>query len=284
MDIKYLINGEKTIQPGKKMEQYPISSKESPTDLRVERVSGEKGMDLDAIYQKPQRQRILIVDDDADTVQLLKEILRVEGFDVYGATSRDEALRKCAEIPPNLVLLDLMMPDYDGWDTFDHLRKVTNAPVIVISAKDSKNEVVHGLQLGIDDYLTKPFFNAEVVARIRTVLRRAASNEATDKLVFPNVDLVVDRANQEVFYRGHPVHLSKREFAILAALAGHAPRSVSNETIAREVWGEDSPEARKRIKYLIYLLRKKLEKQPSVPELIMNNEAYGYRLEIQPEG
>lgn len=263
------------------MEQETISSKGNTIEPRPSRLASEKGMDLDAFYQKPQRPRIMIVDDDPDTVQLLKEILRNEGFDVYGATSRDEALRKSAEIPPNLVLLDLMMPDYDGWDTFDHLRSVTNAPVIVISAKDSKDDIVHGLQLGIDDYLTKPFFNAEVVARIRTVLRRASSSETTDRLAFPNVELVIDRANQEVYYHDTLVHLSRREFAILACLAGHAPRSVSNETIAREVWGEDSPEARKRIKYLIYLLRKKLESKPSEPTLILNNEAYGYRLQAQ---
>jgi DNA-binding response OmpR family regulator len=265
------------------MDNYPIFSKEDTSSSRPFQAPAEKGLDLDTIYQKPGRQRILIVDDDVDTIQLLKQILRVEGFDVYGAISRDEALRKCAEIPPNLVILDLMMPDHDGWDTFDHMRKVTSAPVIVISAKDSKDDIVHGLQLGIDDYLTKPFFNAEVVARVRTVLRRSASNEPTDRLVFPSINLVVDRANQEVFYNNRPVHLSRREFAILASLAGHAPRSVSNETIAREVWGEDSPEARKRIKYLVYLLRKKLESQPSEPELILNNEAYGYRLQTQPE-
>jgi DNA-binding response OmpR family regulator len=263
------------------MEQNTITSKENSPETRPGRSSTDKGLDLDQYYQRPQRPRIMIVDDDPDTVQLLKEILRTEGFDVYGATSRDEALRKSAEIPPNLVLLDLMMPDYDGWDTLDHLRSVTNAPVIVISAKDSKDDIVHGLQLGIDDYLTKPFFNAEVVARIRTVLRRAANNEVTDRLTFPNVDLVIDRANQEVYFHDTLVHLSRREFAILTCLAGHAPRSVSNEAIAREVWGEDSPEARKRIKYLIYLLRKKLEKTPSEPELILNNEAYGYRLQTQ---
>jgi two-component system, OmpR family, KDP operon response regulator KdpE len=263
------------------MDQNSISSKENSAEARFNRSPSEKGLDLDAYYQRPQRPRIMIVDDDPDTIQLLKEILRSEGFDVYGAMSRDEALRKSAEIPPNLILLDLMMPDYDGWDTFDHLRSVTNAPVIVISAKDSKDDIVHGLQLGIDDYLTKPFFNAEVVARIRTVLRRASAGEVTDRLAFPHVQLIIDRASQEVYFHDQLVHLSRREFAILACLAGHAPRSVSNEAIAREVWGEDSPEARKRIKYLIYLLRKKLEKTPSEPELILNNEAYGYRLQTQ---
>src|SRR5512133_2415652 len=141
-----------------------------------------KGLDLDQLYEQPDRPRILIIDDDADTIQLLKELLRSEGFDVYGARNRDEALKKIAEIPPNLVLLDLMMPDHDGWATFGALREVTNAPVIVISAKDNKDDIVHGLQLGVDDYMTKPFFNAEVVARIQTVLRRARTLETMNQL------------------------------------------------------------------------------------------------------
>lgn len=268
------------------MDKSPVSSKDGNTGVRVPKLGMDKGVDLDAIYMRPQRQRILIVDDDPDTIQLLKEILRNEGFDVYGALSRDEALQKSAEMPPNLVLLDLMMPDFDGWNTYDHLRQITNAPVIVISAKDSKEDIVRGLQLGIDDYLTKPFFNAEVVARVRTVLRRSSGSEPVDRLVFPDIDLVIDRANQEVFFHSRSLHLSRREFAILVSLAVHAPRSVSNETIAREVWGEDTPEARRRIKYLIYLLRKKIEKKPAEPQLILNNESYGYRLQSQivPEG
>ena len=263
------------------MDQNKVPSSEVKNASRPERSLGERGIDLDTLYERPKRYRILIVDDDPDTVQLLKEILKAEGFDVYGAHDRDEALRKISEIPPNLVLLDLMMPDYDGWSTYDQLRRITNVPVIVISAKDSKDEIVHGLQIGIDDYLTKPFFNAEVVARIHTVLRRAASAESSDRLVFPEIDMVIDRVNQEVFFHGAQVHLSRREFSVLACLAGHAPRSVNNEIIAREVWGEDSPEARKRIKYLVYLLRKKIEPQPSAPVYILNNEAYGYRLQTQ---
>ena len=240
-----------------------------------------KGLDLDQLYEQPDRPRILIIDDDADTIQLLKELLRSEGFDVYGARNRDEALKKTAEIPPNLVLLDLMMPDHDGWETFTSLREVTNAPVIVISAKDNKDDIVHGLQLGVDDYMTKPFFNAEVVARIKTVLRRARSLENMNQLVFPDIGLEIDLENQEVYLKGEPVHLTHRELAVLVSLAKHAPKSVTHETISREVWGEESPQAYKRIKYLVYLLRKKLEPDPGKPVLILNNEAFGYRLQTR---
>jgi DNA-binding response OmpR family regulator len=241
---------------------------------------GEKGLDLDTLYDRQGRQRILIIDDDPDTIMLLKEILRAEGFDVYGARSCDEALSKAGEFPPQLILLDLMMPDHDGWDTFGYLRELTNAPVIVVSAKDTKDEIVKGLQIGIEDYIVKPFFNAEVVARVRNILRRAPVPENQRRFIFPDVNLVIDMDGQEVKLDGAAVHVTPREFAVLSVLARHAPRNTSNETIAEEVWGQDSPLARKRIKYIIYLIRKKLEKDPSAPVLIVNNEAYGYSLQV----
>ncbi|MDD5369992.1 MAG: response regulator transcription factor, partial [Anaerolineaceae bacterium] len=193
-----------------------------------------------------------------------------------------EALRKVADFPPHLVLLDLMMPDHDGWETFDALRKVTTAPVIVVSARDNKDDIVKGLSLGIDDYLTKPFFNAEVVARVKTVLRRARTSTTMQLMAFPDVSLTIDTDDQEVSLKGNLLHLTPREYAVLLVLARRAPRGVSNQVIAREVWGEDSFGARKRIKYLVYLLRKKIESEPSQPKLILNHEAYGYRLQATP--
>jgi len=241
------------------MNNLPFSSTRYQEDTQTDLYRpAAKGLDLDQLYEQPDRPRILIIDDDADTVQLLKELLRSEGFDVYGGRNRDEALKKIAEIPPNLVLLDLMMPDHDGWETFTSLREVTNAPVIVISAKDNKDDIVHGLQLGVDDYMTKPFFNAEVVARIKTVLRRARTLETMNQLVFPEIGLELDLENQEVYLKGEPVHLTHRELAVLISLAKHAPKSVTHDTIAREVWGEDSPQAYKRIQYLVSLIRKML--------------------------
>ncbi|MCL4561085.1 MAG: response regulator transcription factor [Chloroflexi bacterium] len=237
-----------------------------------------QGIDLDLIYGMPTRQRVLIVDDDPDTVELLKEVLRMGGFDVIGALGCGEALKKCTTLAPNLILLDLMMPDIDGWQTFRYLREMTEAPVIIVSAKDRKEDVVKGLQIGVDDYVTKPFFNAEVIARVNTVLRRVKTATTTNQYVFPDAELVINLENQEVAIRNKPVHMTVREFSVLAVLAKQAPRNVSYETIANEVWGEDSENTRKRIKYLIYLLRRKLEKDPSHPTLILNNEAFGYKL------
>ena len=160
--------------------------------------SASRGIDLDLIYGMANRSRVLIIDDDPDMVGLLKEILRTAGFDVVGALGCREALKKCTDFPPSLIMLDLMMPEIDGWQTFSSLREVTSAPVIVVSAITNKEEVVHGLQIGADDYVTKPFFNAEIVARVNSVLRRAKSSELPDRYSFPEFNLVINIDTKEV--------------------------------------------------------------------------------------
>lgn len=237
-----------------------------------------RGADLDLIYGMDTRQRALIIDDDPDTVGLLKEVLRGAGFDVAGAMDCHEALKKATDFPPNVILLDLMMPEIDGWRTYDYLREITSAPVIMVSAMTAKEAVVKGLQIGADDYVTKPFYNAEVVARVNTVLRRNRTTEPPRRYVFPAIGMVIDLETQEISLRGQPIHLTAREYAVLVSLARRAPRSVSCETIVTEVWGEDSQAARRRIKYLIYLLRRKLETDPDHPMLIQTGELSSYRL------
>src|SRR5512140_2033064 len=130
------------------------------------------GADLDEVYAS-NRKRILVVEDEPDTVLLLKHMLRGAGYNVLGATSGQEALKKFSEVKPNLVLLDLMMPGMDGWETYRYLRQMSDVPVMILSAIASKDEVVRALRAGVDDYLTKPFVNAEVVARVEAILRRA---------------------------------------------------------------------------------------------------------------
>ena len=237
------------------------------------------GIDLDAIYGSNERQRVLIVDDDPDTVSLLKQIISRAGFDVISALGCQEAVRKCTEFPPQMILLDLMLPEIDGWQTYDYLRHITSAPVIIVSAIDRKEDVVRGLQIGADDYITKPFFNAEVIQRVRTVLNRIKSAEPSAQLVFPDIELTINLETQEVAYRRTAFHLTGREFTLLAALAKRSPNLVSARTLGLEIWGEDSPDTRKRIKYLVYLLRKKMEADPAIPKLIPLGPRSGYRLD-----
>jgi DNA-binding response OmpR family regulator len=238
----------------------------------------ELGVDLDAV-ESADRQRVMVVDDEPDTVFLLKQVLRIAGFNVLSATSGEEALNKLAVTQPDLVLLDLMMPDMDGWATFQNLRQKTNIPVIVVSALGSKEDVTSGLDRGVDDYISKPFYNAEVAARVKAVLRRTQSPAEVSRFVFPFIDLTVDLLNQEVLYCNQKVHLSQKEFAVLSIIAKHAPAIVSYETISMTVWGEDTPDVRKRTKYLIYLLRCAFNEVKPESKLLLNVDRLGYKLQ-----
>lgn len=236
------------------------------------------GADLDEVYAS-NRKRILVVEDETDTIFLLKHILRSAGYNVLGATSGQEALKKFGEVKPNLVLLDLMMSGMDGWETYRYLRQMSDVPVMIVSAISNKDEVVRALRMGVDDYLTKPFLNAEVVARVEAILRRANSGiQDIDRLLFPDVDLIVDFRTQEILHCGQRVQLTGREFSIMALLARSAPAIVAYHDIAMQIWEEDTAEARNRIKYLVHLLRRKFQKLPGKPDFIENVDRLGYKL------
>lgn len=250
-----------------------------PTEYR-DGVVSQRGMDLDTIQTSPSAQRALIIDDDPDTVDLIKIIFRNAGMDVVGAFSGKEAIQKCTDSLPSVILLDLMMPDMDGWETFHNIRQMTDVPIIVVSADTKKENVVKGLNIGFDDYVTKPFFPPELVARVNTVLRRASGDAPLTKRVYPEIDLTIDFETHEIQLRGEDIHLSSREFALLEVLAVKAPRLVRYEEIATKIWDSDNYKVRNRIKYLIYLLRQKVELDPNDPQLIINREGLGYQLNI----
>lgn len=235
------------------------------------------GVDLDEVYAS-ERSSVLVVEDEPDTVVLLKHILRSAGFNVMGALSGSEAIKKCGEIKPDLIILDLMMPDMDGWEAYRYLRQMTDTPVMVISAVGNKEDIVKALRMGVDDYITKPFFNAEVIARAQAVLRRYGKTDDVSRLVFPEVDLVIDFQTQKVTMRDQSVQLTNKEFAVLAVLARHAPEVVNYQTIAQQVWGMDTPDVRKRIKYLVYIIRRKFQSLDSDRELIANVDRLGYKM------
>ncbi len=238
------------------------------------------GMDLDEV-PSIDHQRILVVDDEPDTVFLIKNILRMAGYDVLSALNGRDALKKVKDAPVDMVLLDLMMPEMDGWETLRYIREMSQVPVIIVSAIGAKDEIVRALDIGVDDYLTKPFFNAEVVARIRAVLRRAGKTQEISRLIFPQVNLTIDMSTQEIIFQGKHIHLTPKEFAVMSVLAKHAPAIVSYNKISQAVWGEDSEDARKRTKYLIYLLRRKFETITSEFDLILNIDRLGYKLQTE---
>lgn len=237
----------------------------------------QAGVDLDEVYAS-ERHSVLVVEDEPDTVMLLKHILRSAGFNVMGATSGNEAIRKVGDVKPDLIMLDIMMPEMDGWEIYHYIRQMTDTPVIVISALDNKEDIIKALRLGVDDYVTKPFFNAEVIARAQAVLRRYGKAEEVSRLVFPEVDLVIDFQTQKVTLRSMPVQLTNKEFSVLAVLARSAPEVVNYQTIAHQVWGMDTPDVRKRIKYLVYIIRRKLQSLDPTRELIANVDRLGYKM------
>jgi DNA-binding response OmpR family regulator len=247
-------------------------------ELTYTQASAGVGLDLDESVSN-ERHLLLVVEDDPDTIYLLKQILRIAGFDVMSAMSGQEALKKIVEHEPNLVLLDLMLPEMDGWEIYSYLRQMTEVPVIIISALGNKEEIVKGLHRGADDYITKPFHNAEVVERVKAVLRRTGKVQEVNRMVFPGVNLIIDFMNQQVTLSGRQLDLTPKEFAVLAVLAKHAPGITRYETIAQNVWHSDSPEARNRTKYLIYLLRRKLEDAAPGTNLIINLDRRGYKLQ-----
>lgn len=251
-----------------------------PVEYRDSAVA-QRGVDLDTIQARSSARRALIVDDDPDTVDLIKIIFRNAGMDVIGAFSGKEAIQKCSDSIPSVILLDLMMPDMDGWETFSNIRQMTDAPVIVVSADTKKENVVKGLNSGFDDYVTKPFFPPELVARVNTVLRRSRTSGPVTRRVFPEIQMSIDFETHELILRGEEIHLSSREFALLEVLALKAPRLVRYEEIAQKIWEKDNYKVRNRIKYLIYLLRQKIEIDPNDPQLIINREGLGYQLDTK---
>lgn len=240
------------------------------------------GLDLDAYRTGQMNQRVLVIDDDAETVLLLKLLLRRAGYDVMGAVDGNEALRKHAVSSPDLVLLDLMMPGMDGYETMKRLRLLRNTPVICLSAKNAKEDVVAGLHAGADDYITKPFHDDELLARIDVVLKRVQSNQSSRRLLFHQTGLVVDMDASAVFLNGVDCELTRQEFALCALLAQWAGQVLPHEEIARQLWGMDSRDARNRIKYLVYLLRRKLETDYRNPQLVLSRGGIGYMLAAQP--
>ena len=237
------------------------------------------GADLDELYAG-QRSRVMIVDDDPDTTQLLKQILRSAGFDVLSAANGVEALKKYHAVTPDLVLLDLMMPEMDGWEVLRQLRQFSPTPVMVLTAINSKETLLDCFQLGADDYLTKPFYRGEVLARINAVLRRSRRPQPAYRFAFPKIGLIIESQSREVRYKGERIPLTVKEFEVLSTLARHAPEVVDYLTLSEAVWGKDLPQARQRIKFLIYLLRRKLgHVDPAGVDLIVNVDRLGYKLE-----
>jgi len=221
--------------------------------------------------------KILVIDDDDNTLWLVSTLLQHEGFEVYKSLSPIEGLRLAHEKQPDLVLLDVMMPELDGWEVCRRLRETSDVPIVFITAKNTIKDVVKGLEIGGDDYLVKPFDNRELVARIKIHLRRSANHQTTDELAFGGGDLRINFLTREVTVRGRMVELTPKEFALLSLLARNTGRVLTRSELIAQAWGPEYGEANESLKLYIHYLRKKIERNPDKPEFILTSRGVGYR-------
>ncbi len=223
--------------------------------------------------------KILLVDDDATLRHLFGEYLRHNDFVVVTAASGQEALKLAFSERPHLVVLDVMMPGMDGWETCARLRELSDVPVILLTAKSAETDKLRGFRLGADDYVTKPFSFAELTARIQAVLVRSRAAQGAARRVYTLGDLVVDADRRVVEVRGQAIALTPTEFRLLECLAQKAGQAVAEGTLAQEAWGEYKQEEAGAVRRYIWLLRQKIEADPANPQHIFTVRGFGYRLD-----
>lgn len=220
---------------------------------------------------------ILIIDDDVEVLELVTLVLEREGYQVIRAASGQHGLRQAFIHRPNLILLDVTMPDMDGWEVCRRLRDLSDVPIVFLSARGATDDIIKGLDLGADDYLTKPFSNAELIARIRVHLRRAPALDRASEVAFGTIELKISFDKREVYMRGQKIDLSPKEFDLLAALVRNSERVMTHEELVAEAWGPEGSQALDHLKLYILYLRRKLERNPRQPELILTARGVGYR-------
>jgi DNA-binding response OmpR family regulator len=223
--------------------------------------------------------RILLVDDELSVQKLLTYPLRKEGYDVVPALDGREALDRLREDNFDLVVLDVMLPRMDGFDVCRAIRSRSTVPIIMLTAKTEETDKVLGLELGADDYITKPFSIREFSSRVKAVLRRAAFGQHETQFEEPidAGDLQIDFEKRSVVVRGEPAQLTYVEFEILAALARAPGRVFSRTMLLERVWGDAAYRDPRTIDVHIRHLREKLEAEPKTPELILTVRGVGYR-------
>ena len=220
--------------------------------------------------------KILVVEDEPEVRDLLRNILEPEGYQVTTAADGQLGLRALFADRPSLVITDLTMPNVDGWALLERIREVSEIPVIILTAAGGEPATVRGLQIGADDYLTKPFRSAELLARVKAVLRRSKPDSGMAQEIYQDPALYVDFGRPEVRLRGRLVDLTPQEFRLLAALVRHAGSVLSPERLLDMSWGvsDGGPE---NVRVYIGYLRRKLEYDPKRPELIRSIRGFGYR-------
>jgi len=222
--------------------------------------------------------RILVVDDEQRMVRFIRLNLEHDGFRVTEAYNGTEAIEKLRSSLPDLILLDVMMPDLDGFEVLRMIREISSVPVIMLTAKGEEDDRVRGLELGADDYVTKPFSPRELVSRVRAVLRRTETAAgSTHGLIEVDDRLKLDFDRREVWVDGELVQLRPTEYRLLYHLVQNAGWVIPHDQILAKVWGYEYRDEPHYVRLYINYLRKKLEKDPSNPQYILTERGVGYR-------
>ena len=224
------------------------------------------------------RKKILVVDDEKRIVSIIRRNLEVDGFDVVEAYNGAQAIDKFRTSLPDLVVLDVMMPDMDGFTVLETIREISSTPVIMLTAKGEEEDRVRGLELGADDYVPKPWSSRELTSRIKAVLRRVNSNDdgETGKIVVDD-RLTIDFDRHEVWVEGKQVKLRPTEYRLLYHLVKNAGWVLTHDQILTRVWGYEYQDEPHYVRLYINYLRKKLEKDPANPQYLLTERGVGYR-------
>jgi DNA-binding response OmpR family regulator len=222
-------------------------------------------------------QRILVIEDDASLADFTQWQLESHGYQVRIATRAHDGLKILDEWKPDLVLMDIMMPDMDGWEATQRIRERSDVPLIFTTALGREKDVVRGLEMGADDYVAKPFGPHELLARIRAVLRRHDRGQQPEHM-YQNGPLSINLDSYQVFINEQEIALTPREFKLLSLLAHNEGKVITHDVLLNEIWGAGHTQHRHYLKLYIWYLRRKIEADPRHPSLILTERGIGYRL------
>ena len=227
---------------------------------------------------------LLVVDDDPQIRRVLRSTLLAAGYDVVEARNGQESIERVLRERPDLILLDVNMPDMSGLEACSKIRLSFDGPIIMVTVRNSLRDKVAGLDVGADDYIVKPFAMGELLARVRAALRRSNQDEPLPRIETP--ELTVDLEKRMVDVRGNTVHLTPKEFDVLRVLVTHQGKALTHKRILQTVWGPDYAEETENVRVAIGQIRKKIERDPAHPRYILTEPWLGYRFQLpaKPRG
>ncbi len=223
---------------------------------------------------------IIVIEDEAQIRRFLRTSLTSEGYQLFEAESGKQGLIEAATRKPDLIILDLGLPDMDGVAVVKELRSWTSVPIIILSARSQESDKISALDAGADDYLVKPFGIGELLARIRVALRHVPTSAGAEEGIFSVDELLVDMIHRKITISGVEVHLTPIEYRLLCVLIKHAGKVLTHQLLLKEVWGPNHVERAHYLRIYMGTLRHKLEKDPARPRFLLTEVGVGYRLAV----